>query len=325
MKRRPRLNRRTESIRAMIRETELRPDHLVYPLFIQQAEHGREPIPSMPGQFRHSASTLKREIESCLGLGLSRFVLFPKIEEEDKDRKASYSYAKRNFYLEYASEVKSTFPNICLISDVAMDPYSTDGHDGIVEDGRILNDESVEILTKMAVAQAEAGFDYIGPSDMMDGRVRAIREQLEANGYTDTGILSYTAKYASALYGPFRDALDSAPKSGDKRSYQMDPANIREAVREAALDEEEGADILMVKPAVHYLDVISALSSNSVLPIAAYHVSGEYAMLKAASEKGWLAYDQAMPEVLLSIRRAGADLILTYCARDYAEWWNDQE
>ena len=247
------------------------------------------------------------------------FVLFPAVPDDLKDATASYSYHPKNFYLEAIRRAKAEFPECCIITDVAMDPYSSDGHDGLVRDGQIINDESLPILATMALAQADAGADILGPSDMMDGRVGYIREALDNAGYTETGIMSYTAKYASAFYGPFRDALDSAPKFGDKKTYQMNPANHREALIEAELDEAEGADFLMVKPALPYLDVIRALKDNSLLPIAAYNVSGEYAMLKAAAQKGWLDGPSAMAETLTSIRRAGADIILTYFAREYAE------
>jgi porphobilinogen synthase len=241
------------------------------------------------------------------------------VEESLKDKEASYSYNPENFYLKAVRAIKKEFPESCLMSDVAMDPYSSDGHDGYVDNGHILNDRTLPILGKMAVAQAEAGIDIIGPSDMMDGRVGYIREELDDAGFTETSIMSYTAKYASAYYGPFRDALDSAPKFGDKKTYQMDPANKIEALREADLDTMEGADFLMVKPALCYLDIIQLLKQNSNLPIAAYNVSGEYSMLKAAAERGWIQYERAMPEMLLSIHRAGADVILTYFAKEYAE------
>jgi porphobilinogen synthase len=250
---------------------------------------------------------------------LKSFVLFPAVEDSLKDKIASYSYSDKNFYLRIISRLKKEFPESCLVSDVAMDPYSSDGHDGLVEDGRILNDETLDILGRMAVAQAEAGIDIIGPSDMMDGRIQHIREELDDEDFEDVAIMSYCAKYASAYYGPFREALGSEPKSGDKKTYQMDPANKWEALREAELDAAEGADFLMVKPALLYLDVIHLLKEKFEIPIAAYNVSGEYAMLKAAAERGWLNYDQAMPEMLLSIRRAGATSILTYFAKEYAQ------
>ncbi len=266
-----------------------------------------------------SSDEALKVIEKCLENNLRSFILFPSVDEKLKDKQASYGWNKNNFYLKAARNIKKKFPEITLISDVAMDPYSSDGHDGLVTGGRIDNDKSLPILAKMALAQAAAGFDIIGPSDMMDGRVAAIRNALDESGFLETSIMSYTAKYASAYYGPFREALDSAPKKGDKKTYQMDPANKREALREAALDEEEGADYLMVKPALHYLDVIQLLKENTNLPVAAYHVSGECAMLLAASKNGWLDYDQAMPEALLSIKRAGADIIISYFAKDFAE------
>jgi porphobilinogen synthase len=233
---------------------------------------------------------------------------------------ASYSYAEDNFYLHAIRRIKETFPELMLMSDVALDPYSSDGHDGYVENGKILNDETLPILAKMALAQAQAGIDIIGPSDMMDGRVGVIREMLDSNGFTDVSIMSYTAKYASAFYGPFRDALNSAPKSGDKKTYQMNPANKREALLEGQLDFEEGADMLMVKPALCYLDIIHVLRENFSIPITAYNVSGECAMVYAAAKNGWLDYERAVSEMLLSIKRAGADGILTYFAKDFANF-----
>lgn len=319
MLRRPRRNRQSAAIRGMATETHLSVQHLIFPLFVLDGANIRSEIHSLPGIYRYSPDNLLREIEECMKLGLSNFILFPAVADALKDKTATYSYSADNFYLKVAREIKKRFPECCLISDVALDPYSSDGHDGLVRDGEILNDETLPILAKMSVAQAEAGFDLIGPSDMMDGRVRFIRQALDDQGFTKTGILAYTAKYASAMYGPFRDALDSAPKSGDKKTYQMNPANKREALIEAELDTAEGADMLMVKPALHYLDVIHLLKQNSNLPIAAYHVSGECAMLRAACNNGWLDFERAMPETLLSIRRAGADVILTYFAKEFAE------
>lgn len=318
MLRRPRRNRRSAAIRGMATETHLQVEHLVFPLFLMDGHHIRSEIHSLPGIFRLSEDQMLQEIESCMNLGLTNFILFPAVPEGHKDKTATYSWADDNFYLRTAREIKRRFPECCLISDVAMDPYSSDGHDGLVRDGEIINDETLPILARMSVAQAAAGFDMLGPSDMMDGRVGYMRQALDEAGYTQTGILAYTAKYASAFYGPFRDALDSAPKSGDKKTYQMNPANRREALIEAALDTDEGADMLMVKPALHYLDVISDLKAHCDLPIAAYHVSGECAMLTAACRNGWLDFERAMPETLLSIRRAGADVILTYFAKEYA-------
>jgi porphobilinogen synthase len=251
-------------------------------------------------------------------LGITAFDVFPAYPESLKDPLASESYNPETFYLKTLREIKKQFPEICLMSDVAMDPYSSDGHDGLVKDGKILNDESLKILGRMSLAQAEAGVDILGPSDMMDGRVGFIRNLLDQNGFADTSIMSYTAKYASAFYGPFRDALDSAPKFGDKKTYQMNAANSKEALIEADLDMEEGADFLMVKPALSYLDIIKLLSENYPVPIAAYNVSGEYSMVKAAAAQGWLDSDRAMLEILLSIKRSGAKIILTYFAKEFA-------
>ena len=308
----------------MTQETRLSVSNLVYPLFIEDGRNIKVEISSLPGVYRFSIDKLLREIESCIKLGLSNFILFPKVKGNLKDSKGSYGWDEKNFYLKAARKIKSKFPDICLISDVALDPYNSDGHDGYVKNGKVDNDLSLPLLQKMSVAQAHAGFDILGPSDMMDGRIEAIRTSLEQNGFKDTGIMSYTAKYASAYYGPFRDALDSAPVKNKeipkhKKTYQMNPANLREALIEAELDTQEGADYLMVKPALNYLDVISLLKNNFDLPIAAYHVSGECAMLIAACQNGWLDYNVAMPETLLSIHRAGADVILTYFAKDYAK------
>ena len=322
---RPRRNRASRAVRALVRETELSTGHLVQPLFLQPEPDARLPIPSLPGTFRLGIEEMVREVEDCRNLGLGAFMMFPAVPEEHKDKTGTYATAADNFYLHAATRLKTEFPNICLISDAALDPYSTDGHDGVVIDGRIDNDETLTLLDAMAVAQARAGFDLIGPSDMMDGRVGSIRRALDTAGFSRTGIMSYTAKYASAFYGPFRDALDSAPRllqdvPTDKKTYQMDPANAREALREARLDQREGADYLMVKPALNYLDIIYRLREASDLPIAAYHVSGECAMLLAAAERGWLDYEQAVKETLLSIRRAGAEVIITYFAKDFARW-----
>jgi porphobilinogen synthase len=318
MLQRPRRNRKSSAIRDMVRETRLSVNQLVYPLFLVQGVGIKDEVASMPGIFRWSLDLLLKEIDSCVALNIKQFVLFPAIQEALKDRTGTYSYSSENFYLKAIAKIKSEFPQITLISDVAMDPYSSDGHDGLVDNGKILNDATLPILAKMAVAQAQAGIDIIGPSDMMDGRVSYIRKSLDNAGFEETSILSYTAKYASAFYGPFRDALDSAPKAGDKKTYQMDPANKNEALRECLLDISEGADMLMVKPATLYLDVIHLLKSNCNLPIAAYNVSGEYSMLKAAANKGYLNYEDAMQEMLICIARAGADVILTYFAKDYA-------
>lgn len=319
MLRRPRRNRKSEVIRQLVEETRLSKSDLIYPLFIVDGADIQQEVPSMPGIYRYSVDIMMAEIAKCLELGIKTFCLFPAFEEKHKDKYATISSDPGNFYLKAIEKMKSELPEACIMTDVAMDPYSSDGHDGIVENGEILNDETLEVLGKMSLAQAQAGADILGPSDMMDGRVEYIRDMLDDEGFTKVSIMSYTAKYASAFYGPFRDALDSAPKSGDKKTYQMNPANVREALIEAELDELEGADILMVKPALSYLDVINELSQASHLPIAAYNVSGEYAMIKAADQKGWLDGEKTMLEVLLSIRRAGAKIILTYFAKQYAE------
>lgn len=316
---RPRRNRTSQTIREMVRETLIPPASLIYPLFILPGSQRREPIPSMPGIFRLSIDGMLNEMEACLSLGLKSFILFPAVPDEHKDHTASYGSDPDNFYLTAIREAKQRFPEICVITDIAMDPYSSDGHDGLVEEGKILNDETLPILAAMGLAQARAGADILGPSDMMDGRVGYLRAALDQEGFVDTGIMSYTAKYASAFYGPFRDALDSAPKFGDKKTYQMNPANRREALIEARLDQEEGADFLMVKPALSYLDVIRELKAASQLPIVAYNVSGEYAMLKAAAMQGWLDEAKVVEEVLLSIRRAGADLVITYFAKQFMQ------
>lgn len=319
MKVRPRRNRTSTAIRNMVEETKLHVSNLVYPLFLVDGKNTKEEITSLPGNYRWSLDLLLEEIKTCTQLGIHSFILFPVIQEKLKDSFATYSYSSDNFYLKAIQTIKQIHPEICLISDVAMDPYSSDGHDGLVKSEKILNDETLPILAKMAIAQAEHGIDIVGPSDMMDGRVEFIRQALDQAGFTNTGIMAYSAKYASAFYGPFRDALDSAPKSGDKKTYQMNPANSIEALREAQLDQEEGADYLMVKPALHYMDIIAQLKASFNLPIVAYHVSGECAMLQAACEKGWLNFDQAMPETLLSLKRAGSDIIITYFAKAYAE------
>lgn len=322
MLQRPRRNRKSKAIRSMVSETIVLPSQLIMPLFVIDESNAEIPVQSMPGMFRLGQNQLLHKAEQLLKKGIDKVDIFPAVKEDLKDKTGSYSYHPDNFYLHYISLLKKHFPELTIMTDVALDPYNIDGHDGIVENGKILNDETLEVLAKMSVAQAHAGADIIGPSDMMDGRVQVIREELDSAGFTDVSIMSYTAKYASCFYGPFRDALDSAPKSGDKLSYQMTPANRREALLEASLDEAEGADFLMVKPALAYLDIISDLKQNTLLPIAAYNVSGEYSMIKAAAEKGWIDQTRAMVEVLTSIRRAGADCILTYFAEDFAEYYN---
>lgn len=302
----------------------MKPDDLVQPIFVKEEGGEPEAVPSLPGQYRYPEDRVIEPVDRAMNAGIDKFVLFPVVSEHLKDQDASFGVSRKNFYLLAIDSIKEVYPDCFLMSDVAMDPYSSDGHDGIVREGRIINDATLPVLGKMALLHAEAGVDMVGPSDMMDGRVGYIRDRLDEEGYTDTGIVSYSAKYASALYGPFRDALDSQPKAGDKKSYQMDPANRREALKEGELDEEEGADMLLVKPALSYLDVIRSLRQSSQLPIAAYHVSGEYAMVKAAGEKGWLDEDAVMDESLLSIKRAGADLILSYAATEFAERYPQQ-
>lgn len=272
----------------------------------------------MPGIFRFSEDLLLNEIETCMKLGINIFAPFPNIEDRFKDRLASHSYDRNNSYLKAIKKIKREFPEAILMTDIAMDPYSSDGHDGIVENGEILNDETIEVLCKMALAQADAGADILGPSDMMDGRVGALRDVLDEAGFEKTSIMAYTAKYASAFYGPFRDALNSSPKTGDKKTYQMDPANQAEALIEAELDYAEGADFLMVKPALAYLDIVKLLYDNFEIPIAAYNVSGEYAMVKAAAQNGWIDGEKAMLESLTCIKRAGAKVIITYFAKEFA-------
>ena len=316
---RPRRNRKNAAIREMVQESHLGLENLIFPIFLKDGVNIKEEIPSLPNIYRWSIDLLLKEIESCMELGIRIYDIFPAVEDHLKDQTATLSYNPSNFYLKAIQKIKETFPDLVLMSDVALDPYSSDGHDGIVRNGKIINDDTLPILAKMAVAQAQAGIDIIGPSDMMDGRVGVIRSALDDAGYTDTSIMSYTAKYASAFYGPFRDALNSAPKSGDKKTYQMNIANKSEALIEAKLDVEEGADMIMVKPALCYLDVIHLLNDNFATPITAYNVSGEYAMVHAAAQKGWVDYNAAMNEMLVSIRRAGADGILTYFAKDFAQ------
>ena len=316
---RPRRNRSSAAIRTMVEENRLSVKDLLFPLFVMDGSATKTEIKSMPGIYRYTTDLLLKEIEECLNLGITSYALFPQVAEDRKDSLAIESHRQGSLYLEAIHAVTSRFPEISMLTDVAMDPYSSDGHDGIVRGGEILNDETLEVLAKMAIAQAQAGSKLIGPSDMMDGRVGYLRESLDDAGFTNVGIMAYSAKYASAFYGPFRDALESAPKFGDKKTYQMNPANSREALREAELDELEGADFLMVKPALAYLDIISLLRDNTNLPIAAYNVSGEYAMVKAAAANGWIDGEKAMLESLLSMKRAGAQVILTYFAKEFAQ------
>jgi len=317
---RPRRNRSSEALRSMVRENQLTPNDFIAPLFVREGKGERTAIASMPGHARLSIDELIKEARELFSLGVRSVALFPAIDDAKKTSDAREAWNPENLNLRAARALKEALPDLLLMGDIALDPYSSDGQDGIVDpkSGEILNDASIEALIKQSIASAKAGFDILGPSDMMDGRVGAMRTALDGEGFERTLIMSYTAKYASAFYGPFRDALASAPKKGDKKTYQMDPSNGREALREAALDEAEGADILMVKPGLPYLDVIYRLRQASTLPIAAYNVSGEYAMVKAAAEKGWIDGDKVMMEVLTSFKRAGADIVLTYFAKDAA-------
>jgi len=324
---RPRRLRRTPALRAMVRETSLAARDFIYPLFVHEGA-GNEPIGAMPGAQRWSLESLVDEVGRAWDLGIRCVVLFPKVADGLKTEDGAECFNEHGLIPRAIRRLKEVHPGMAIMTDVALDPYSCDGHDGLVSaDGVVLNDETVTILCKQAVAQARSGADLIGPSDMMDGRVGAIREALDEEGFEHVGIISYTAKYASAYYGPFREALDSAPRAAagkpipkDKSTYQMDPANAREALTEAQLDEQEGSDILMVKPGLAYLDIIHRLRNETELPIAAYNVSGEYAMVKAAAQNGWIDERAVVLETLLSFKRAGADLILTYHACDAAQW-----
>lgn len=320
---RPRRNRKSHAVRALVRETTLSASDFIYPLFVHDKDVD-EAIDSMPGCTRWSISGLVKEASEAYQLGVSAVVLFPAITEELKSSQAEESYNDNGLVPRAIKALKDEIPGLCVITDIALDPYNSDGHDGIVkQDGdnlEILNDETVEVLCQQALCHARAGADMVSPSDMMDGRVEAIRETLDLAGYDQISIMAYTAKYASAFYGPFRGALESAPKAGDKKTYQMDPANSREAIRETLLDEEEGADIIMVKPAGPYLDIISEVRNTTTLPVAAYQVSGEYLMIKSACKDGWLDEKATVMESLIGIKRAGASIILTYFAKQTAQW-----
>jgi porphobilinogen synthase len=316
---RPRRLRGTATIRRMVRENHLTVDDLIYPMFVMEGESQKMEISSMPGCYRYTLDLLLKEIAEISALGINAVALFPVILESRKDDLGTESYNPDGLVQRTVRAIKENIPEIFVITDIALDPFTTHGHDGIIdEQGVILNDPTVEILVKMAISQAAAGSDMVAPSDMMDGRIGAIRQALDAEGYIDVRILAYSAKYASAYYGPFRDALDSAPKFGDKKTYQMDAANSREAMKEVALDIAEGADIVMVKPALAYLDIIRQVKDYTNLPVAAYNVSGEYAMIKAAAQQGWIDEKKLILETLTSMKRAGADLILTYFAKEVA-------
>jgi len=313
--------RTSETIRSLVRETTLSPNDFLVPLFVVEGKSVREAIPSMPGYFRLSPDELEKEVKSLWDMGLKAVLLFVKVPKNLKDNRGKEAINPNGLMQLAIKRVKDSCPEMLVMTDVALDPYSSLGHDGIVENGTILNDESVNVLAEMSVSHAQAGADFVAPSDMMDGRILLIREALEEEGYTNTGIMSYSAKYASAFYGPFRDALDSAPVAKDnvprdKKTYQMDPANRLEALREAQLDVDEGADIIMVKPGISYLDIVREIRNELKVPLAVYQVSGEYAMLKAAAEKGWLDHDAVMMEQLISMKRAGADIIASYFAKE---------
>ena len=318
---RPRRNRISENVRSLVRENSLSVADLIMPLFVMEGNSCRQAIHSMPGIDRLSLDLIVEECKEIFDLGIPAVVLFPALGEDKKDPKALESCNDSGLYQTTLRAVKESVPELTLITDIAMDPYNSDGHDGIVNaKGEIVNDETLPILAKMALSQAKAGADIVAPSDMMDGRIGYIRTQLDEAGFSNVGIMSYSVKYASAFYGPFRDALDSTPKRGDKKTYQMDPANVHEGLREVALDIQEGADIVMVKPGLPYLDVVRAIREISEVPVAVYNVSGEYAMAKAAGLNGWIDYEKVVLETLLGFKRAGANMILTYHAKESAYW-----
>ena len=315
LQRRNRILRTNPSIRSLVAETNLSPGDFIVPLFIDEGENQKFEIPSMPGYYRNTLDITVKEVKSLWNLGIKCVLLFIKCKDDEKDNTGREAWNPDGLMQRSIKAIKSAVPGMLVMTDVALDPYSTYGHDGIVKDGEILNDETVEALSKMSVSHAKAGADFVAPSDMMDGRIGAIRKALEENGFTKTGIMSYSAKYASCMYGPYRDALDSAPGFGDKKTYQMDFSNRLEAIKEVLMDVEEGADIVMVKPAMTYLDIIREVKNAVNVPVSAYHVSGEYAMIKAAAEKGWIDENKAIIESLTAIKRAGANLIATYFAK----------
>ncbi|MCK0190559.1 porphobilinogen synthase [Arenibacter sp. F20364] len=314
--RRNRRLRTNESIRALVRETIISPNDFLVPLFVVEGKGVKEEIASMPNYYRYSLDLLEKEVKELWTMGLRSVLLFVKVPDHLKDNKGKEAVNPKGLMQRAIKTVKNTCPEMLVMTDVALDPYSSYGHDGIVEDGQIVNDDTVEVLASMSVSHAEAGADFVAPSDMMDGRIVSIREALEDEGFIDTGIMSYSAKYASAFYGPFRDALDSAPGFGDKKTYQMDYANRFEAIKETEMDIDEGADIVMVKPGLCYLDIVREIKNEVDVPVAVYQVSGEYAMVKAAAEKGWLDHDAVMMEQLTAIKRAGANIIASYFAKD---------
>lgn len=316
LKRRNRILRQSAAIRSMVAETSLSPNDFIVPLFIDEGEQIRTEIASMKSYYRQSLDFTIKEVKELSSLGLKSVLLFVKTKDELKDNTGKEAWNRDGLMQRSIRAIKDAVPEMLVMTDVALDPYSSYGHDGIVKDGKIVNDETVKALVKMSISHAEAGADFVAPSDMMDGRIGAIRKGLEENNFTETGIMSYSAKYASCFYGPFRDALDSAPGFGDKKTYQMNYANRIEAIKETLMDVEEGADIVMVKPALSYLDIIREVKNAVQVPVSAYNISGEYAMIKAAAERGWIDEDKAIMETLTSIKRAGADLIATYFAKD---------
>lgn len=314
--------RTSAAIREMVAEHHLKPADFIAPIFIMEGADSKEAIPSMPDYYRYTLDRVVEEIAELKEVGIRSLLLFVKVPDSKKDNKGTEALNPEGLMQKSVRAINEQFPDMLVMTDVALDPYSSYGHDGIIKDNEILNDESVEVLAKMALSHAEAGADMVAPSDMMDGRIGAMRELLDDAGYEHTGIMAYSAKYASSYYGPFRDALDSAPGFGDKKTYQMDPSNVKEAVKEAKLDEQEGADIVMVKPGLPYLDVVRAVKEQVSVPVSVYNVSGEYAMLKAAAEKGWLNEEEAMMETLIGFKRAGADLIATYFAKPASKLLN---
>ncbi len=314
--RRNRRLRTNESIRSLVRETIISPNDFLVPLFVVEGHGVKEEIASMPNYYRYSLDLLEKEVKDLWAMGLKSVLLFVKVPDHLKDNKGKEAVNPKGLMQRAIKTVKNTCPEMLVMTDVALDPYSSYGHDGIVEDGQIVNDDTVEVLANMSVSHAQAGADFVAPSDMMDGRILSIREALEDEGFIDTGIMSYSAKYASAFYGPFRDALNSAPGFGDKKTYQMDYANRFEAIKETEMDIDEGADIVMVKPGLCYLDIVREIKNEVDVPVAVYQVSGEYAMVKAAAEKGWLDHDAVMMEQLTAIKRAGANIIASYFAKD---------
>ena len=313
---RPRRLRTSSAIRALVAENSLSVNDLMTPLFILEGEGQQKEIPSMPGYYKKSLDLTVEDVKKLYAMGLKSVLLFVQVDDSLKDNSGTEAVNPEGLMQQAVRAIKEAVPEMLVMTDVALDPYSSYGHDGIVEDGKIVNDPTVEVLAEMALSHARAGADFVAPSDMMDGRIKSIRKSLDEEGFEDTGIMSYSAKYASSFYGPFRDALDSAPGFGDKKTYQMNPANAIEGVKEALLDIEEGADMVMVKPGLPYLDMVHRVKQVSEVPVSVYHVSGEYAMIKAAAAKGWIDEDTAIMESLLSFKRAGADLIATYFSRD---------